>query len=100
MQAKGLKINISKTKVVVSGKNCGDVEKTRMWPCAVHDKGVRINSVQKIGCGRRANKCCSGMKGSLHGIGDVYLCNVSEKVGDGESISTYRKTWIWEMVCI
>jgi len=28
LEAKGLKINISKTKVRVSGKNCVDVEKS------------------------------------------------------------------------
>ena len=28
MEAKGLKVNTSNTTVTVSGKNCGDIEKT------------------------------------------------------------------------
>ena len=40
MEAKGLKMNIGKTKVMVSGKNCGDVERLGKWPCTVCGKGV------------------------------------------------------------
>ena len=44
MEAKGLKMNIKKPKVVVSRKNCGDVEKTGKWPFDVCVwKGVRSN---------------------------------------------------------
>jgi len=34
MKVKGLKTNISKTKVVVSGKNYGNGEMTGKWPRA------------------------------------------------------------------
>ena len=40
MEAKGLKLNIGKTKVMVSGKNCG--ERMEKWPCTACRKGVGI----------------------------------------------------------
>ena len=43
MDAKGLKINISETKAMVSGENHDDVERTWKQSCAVCGKGVRGN---------------------------------------------------------
>ena len=40
MEAKGLKMNISETKVMVSGRNCGDVERLGKWPCNIGGKGL------------------------------------------------------------
>ena len=42
MEAKGLKINVEKTKVMRSGKGGGGIEKIGKWPCAVCGKGVGI----------------------------------------------------------
>ena len=46
MEVKGLKLNIVKTKVMVSGKNCGDVERPGKWPCTVCGKGVWSNAIR------------------------------------------------------
>ena len=35
MEVKGFKMNIGKTKVMVSGMNCGDVERLGKCPCTV-----------------------------------------------------------------
>ena len=56
MEAKGLKINIGKTKMMVSGKNCGDVERLGKWPCTVREKGVVNNSIRCMGCSRWVHK--------------------------------------------
>ena len=50
MEAKGLKVNIGKTKVMVSGKTCGEVEITGKWPCAVCRKGVwsELHSIYNV----------------------------------------------------
>ena len=50
MDVKGLKVNIGQTKVMVSGKNCGAIEKMGKWPCTVCGKGVGNNSVRCTGC--------------------------------------------------
>ena len=44
--AKGLEVNIEKTKVMRSGKSGGKLVKTGRWPCAVCGKGVGANSIQ------------------------------------------------------
>ena len=41
-KAKGLRMNIGKTKVMVSGKSCGDVERQGMWPCKELDRRYKI----------------------------------------------------------
>ena len=46
MKSKGLKMNIDKTKVMRSGKDSGDIVKTRKWPYAVCGQGVMSNSIQ------------------------------------------------------
>ena len=38
MEVKQLKMNIGKTKVMVSGMNCGAIEKMGKWPCTVCGK--------------------------------------------------------------
>lgn len=84
METKGLKVNISKTKVMVSGKNCGDVERTGKWPCVVCGKGVGNNSVRCTGCGGWVHKRCTDLKGSLDRAEDTFVCKVCERAGDGE----------------
>ena len=43
-------MNIGNTKVMVSGKYCGAIEKMGKWPCTVCGKGVRNNSVRCTDC--------------------------------------------------
>ena len=43
-EAKGLKMNTGKTKVMVSGKNSGHAEKLGMWPKSICGKGFGNNS--------------------------------------------------------
>ena len=39
MEARGLKVNTGKTKVLISGVGEGSVEKRGRWPCAVCRRG-------------------------------------------------------------
>ena len=94
METKGLKINISKTKVMISGKNCDDVEKIGNWLCALCWKGVKSNSVQCTGCGERVHKCCSGLKGLSSTTLETFVCKVCERASDGKNINI-QETWIW-----
>ena len=50
MEAKGLRMNTGKTKVMVSGKNKGHVEKFGKLPCTVCGKGTGSNSIRCTGC--------------------------------------------------
>ena len=81
LETKELKINTSKSKVMVSEKNCGDVERRWKSSCAVCEKGVVSNSVQCRGCGGWVHKHCS-------------VCKVYERAGDdGEDTG---KHGIWK----
>jgi len=46
IEAKGLKINNSKMKVMTLWKNHDDVERTEKWSCAVCEKGNTSKSRQ------------------------------------------------------
>jgi len=35
MQSKGMKVNMNKAKVMISGESCKGVHNTRRWPCGV-----------------------------------------------------------------
>ncbi|XP_065321248.1 uncharacterized protein LOC135928720 [Gordionus sp. m RMFG-2023] len=64
MEAKGLKMNASKTKVMIGGENL-KIEESGKWPCGVCGKGVARNSIQCTRCQKWVHKRCSGKKGSL-----------------------------------
>ena len=57
MEVKGLKVNIGKTKVMVSGKNCGAIEKMGTLSCTVCER-VGNNLVRCTGCSGWVHKRC------------------------------------------
>ena len=74
MEAKGLKVNAGKSKVMVGGEGAGDVEETGTWPCGVCGKGVGRNSLQCTSCRKWVHKRCSGVRGSLKAASEVFVC--------------------------
>ena len=54
-------MNIGKTKVMVSGINCGDVERLGKWPCTV--------CVERV-----FGAIVSAVKGSLVRAEDTFVC--------------------------
>ena len=84
MEAKGLKVNIGKTKVMVSGQTCGEVEGTGTWPCAVYRKGVGVNSIQCTMCAEWVHQKCSGVRESSTSVVATFKCKVCiEGAADG-----------------
>ena len=73
IEKKGLKVNIGKTKVMVSGEG-GDRVISRIDPCGVCDKRVKANSVLCIGCQKWVHKRCSGVKGALKKVEGMFKC--------------------------
>ena len=47
--AKGLKVNVGKTKVMTGGEGLGTIEEFGTYPCRVCGKGVEVNSAAS-GC--------------------------------------------------
>ena len=59
MESKGLKVNIEKTKVLVSGKECETTVQSGDYPCGVCGRGVGRNSVLCTSCGKWIHHRCS-----------------------------------------
>ena len=65
MEAKGLRVNMGKTKIMVSGVNLQTLKDSGEYPCSVCRKGVGSNSIYCAGCSHWVHKKCSGVSGSL-----------------------------------
>ena len=94
MEAKGLKINMEKTKVMEIGEEQSNskVKPKCEWPCGVCDGGVGSNSILCIKCNRWVHGRCSGIKGSLKKFDGAFICrkcmglgvyDENSKVGEG-----------------
>ena len=65
LEKKGLKVNMGKTKLMVSGSNVDVLRKSRKYPCGVCRAGVGRKAIQCGGCRQWGHKKCSGIKGPL-----------------------------------
>ena len=66
MEAKGLRVNMKKTKIMISGRNLGTLKDSGRFPCAVCRSGVGSNSIFCNGCSHWVHKKCSGIIGRLN----------------------------------
>ena len=57
---RGMKVNVAKTKVLVTGKKA-EVVRSGRYPCAVCGKGVGVNSILCTVCGFWCHNRCSGV---------------------------------------
>ena len=74
MEAKGLRVNMGKTKILISGVNLNTLKDSGKYPCSVCRKGVGSNSIFCSGCSYWVHKKCSGIKGALKTNHD-YQCS-------------------------
>ena len=63
LKAKGLRVNMEKTKIMICGKNLQLLKDSGKHPCGVSRKGVGGNSIFCDGCQSWIHKKCSGFKG-------------------------------------
>ena len=73
LEAKGLRVNIEKTKIMICGKNLHSLKDSGKHPCGVCCKGVGSNSIFCDGYQSWINKKCSGFKGRLK-ANPIYRC--------------------------
>ena len=82
MEARGLKVNVAKTKVMKCHVNAVRKEKSGKYPCGMCNKGVGRNSIFCKGCGRWIHKRCSGVTGKLRENVNYRCANCAvDKVG-------------------
>ena len=67
VEKRGLRVNESKTKILVTGKKPTELLKSGKWPCGCCGKGVGSNSVFCVCCKLWCHKKCSRLR-SLQGI--------------------------------
>jgi hypothetical protein len=65
MEAKGLRVNMEKTKVMKCQIQYGMAEDLGKWPCGVCRKGVGKNSILCTVCKKWVHQRCSGLSGRL-----------------------------------
>ena len=65
LEAKGLRVNMGKTKIMVCGKDLHSLKDSGKHPCGVCCKGVGCNSILCEGCQSWIHKKCSGIKNKL-----------------------------------
>ena len=70
LEAKGLKVNVNKTKVMFGGRGSKAAIGHVKYPCSVCSKGVGSNSVLCGICKKWVHKRCSGISGSLSQVQD------------------------------
>ena len=59
LESKGLKVNMGKSKVMISGRDLYTLQTSGKYPCVVCRKGVRKNSIFCNGCSFWVHKKCS-----------------------------------------
>jgi len=50
VENRGMRVNMNKTKVMISAERQKPVQKAARWPCGVCGRGVGSNSIQCTGC--------------------------------------------------
>ena len=65
---RGMRVNMNKTKVMISGEWEKVTQKAVSWPCGVCGRGVGNNSIQCTSCKKWVHRKCSGIKGSMYKV--------------------------------
>jgi len=68
LEKRDMRVNLSKTKVMISGEHQKLKQKAAKWPCGVCDRDVGNNSVQCTSCQKWVHRKCSGIKGSMYKV--------------------------------
>ena len=68
MKYKSMRVNMNKTKVMISGEWQKVMQKAVGWPCGVCGRGVCNNSIQCTSCQKWVHRKCSDIKGSMYKV--------------------------------
>jgi len=74
VENRGMRVNMNKTKVMISGEWQKIMEKAVRWPCGVCDRGGGNNSIQCTSCPKWVHRKCSGIKGSMYKVIKTFIC--------------------------
>ena len=77
-ERKGLKVNLGKTKVVVSGAD-GEVSVSKVDPCGICGKRVMANSMLCVKCEKWIHGRCARVKRVTSRLGRDFVCGRCKK---------------------
>jgi len=63
-----MRVNMNKTKAMISGERQTPVQKAARWPSGVCGRGVGSNSIQCTSCHKWVHKKCSDIKGNMYKV--------------------------------
>jgi len=69
-----MRVNMNKTKVMISGEWQKVVQKSGRWPYGVCGRGVGNNSIECTSCQKWVHKKCSGIKGIMSKVMKSFIC--------------------------
>ena len=81
-ESKGMKVNLKKTKVMVSGSK-GEVLKSEVDPCAKCAKRVMANSMMCTKCGKWVHGRCTKMKRVTSTLTKGFVCELCVDTMEG-----------------
>ena len=77
VENRGMRVNMNKTKVMISAERQKPVQKAARRPCGVCGRDVGSNSIQCTNCQNWVHKKCCGMKGSVYKVMKSFICTGS-----------------------
>ena len=81
-ESKGLKVNIERTKVIVSGAE-GEVSVSKVDPCGNCGKRVMTNSLLCVKCRKWIHGRCAKAKRVTPRLGRDFVCGRCKQIDDG-----------------
>ena len=69
-----MKVNMNKTKVMISGEWQKVMQKAVRWLRGVCGRGIGNNSIQCTSCQKWVHRKCSGIKVSMYKVTDEDIC--------------------------
>ena len=92
VENRGTRVNMNKTKVIISGERQKPMQKAARWPCGVCGRGVGSNSIQCTSCQKWVHKKCSGIKGSVYKVMKSFICRSCVRFAHGMRYATVCAT--------
>jgi len=72
VENRGMRVNINKTNVMISGEWQKVMQKAVRWPCGVCGRGIHNNNIQCTSCQKWAHRKC--IKGSMYEVMKTFVC--------------------------
>jgi len=74
VENRGMRINMNKSKVMISREWQKVMQKAVRWPCSVCGRGIGNNSIECTSCQKWLHRKCSGIEGIMYKEIKTFVC--------------------------